>query len=43
MRAAAMLQAAHHDNTLARAWMVGIVDQDIEELFLGDTVEKVSF
>jgi hypothetical protein len=35
MRTAAMLQAAHHDNTLARAWVVGIVDQDVEALFLG--------
>jgi len=35
MRAAAMLQAAHHDNTLARAWVVRIVDQDVKALFLG--------
>jgi hypothetical protein len=35
MRAAAMLQAAHHDNTLARTWMVRIVDQDVKALFLG--------
>ena len=30
-----MLQAAHHDNTLACAWVVRIVDQDVKALFLG--------
>jgi IstB-like ATP binding protein len=34
MRAAAMLQAAHHDNTLAHAWVVRIVDQNLKALFL---------
>ena len=28
MRAAAMLQAAHYDHTLARAWVVAIADQE---------------
>ena len=49
MRAAAMLEAAHHDNTLAGAWVVGIVDQDVKALFLGSISlarppwEKVAF
>jgi hypothetical protein len=35
MHVAAMLQAAHHDHTLARARVVRIVDQDVKALFLG--------
>jgi hypothetical protein len=35
MRAAAMLQAARHDNTLAGAWVVRILDQNLKALFLG--------
>ena len=30
-----MLQAAHHDNALAGAWVVRVMDQDINALFLG--------
>jgi hypothetical protein len=30
-----MLQAAHHDNALARAWVVRVLDQDVKSLFLG--------
>jgi hypothetical protein len=35
MRAAAMLQAAHHANALAGAWVVRVMDQDIKALFVG--------
>ncbi len=30
-----MLQAAHHDNALARAWVVRVLDQSVKSLFLG--------
>jgi hypothetical protein len=35
MHAAAMLQAAHHDNALTRTWVMRILDQDVKALFLG--------